>query len=72
MEGKKVIFTENEKESENADGVRGHLEAVGYSDYTPPRLYEKYIKRGIDIVLSFGGACSIIFSVDWHQSGYQD
>ena len=31
LEGKKVIFVENENEPENADGVRGHLEAVGES-----------------------------------------
>ena len=54
LEGKKVIFVENEDEPENADGARGHLEAVGNSDYQMG-FYEKYIKRGIDIVLSFGG-----------------
>lgn len=54
LEGKKVMFVENEEEPENADGVRGHLEAVGESKYSPS-FYEKYIKRGIDIVLSFGG-----------------
>lgn len=54
LEGKKVIFVENDNEPENADGVRGHLEAVGESAHVPG-LYEKYIKRGIDIVLSFGG-----------------
>lgn len=54
LEGKKVIFVENEDEPENADGARGHLEAVGNSDYRMG-FYEKYIKRGIDIVLSFGG-----------------
>lgn len=54
LEGKKVIFVENEEEPENADGVRGHLEAVGDSEHIPG-FYEKYIKRGIDIVLSFGG-----------------
>lgn len=54
LEGKKVIFVENEDEPENADGVRGHLEAVGSSDYRMG-FYEKYIKRGIDIALSFGG-----------------
>ena len=54
LEGKKVVFLENEAESENADGVRGHLEAVGDSDHKAG-FYEKYIKRGIDIVLSFGG-----------------
>lgn len=54
LEGKKVIFIENDEEPVNADGVRGHLESVGNSDYRPA-VYEKYIKRGIDIVLSFGG-----------------
>lgn len=54
LEGKKVVFVVNEEEPENADGARGHLEAVGDSDYAPG-FYEKYIKRGIDIALSFGG-----------------
>ena len=54
LEGKKVIFVENEEEPENADGVRGHLEAVGVSNHIPG-FYEKYIKRGVDIVFSFGG-----------------
>ena len=54
MEGKKVIFIENKKEPENADGVRGHLEAVGDSDYKES-FYEKHVKRVIDIILSFGG-----------------
>lgn len=54
MEGKKVIFVEDEKDARNADGVCGHLEAVGDSAFTPG-IYEKYIKRGLDIILSFGG-----------------
>lgn len=54
MEGKKVIFVESEEDEENADGVKGHLQAVGDSDYHPG-FYEKYVKRAIDIVLSFGG-----------------
>lgn len=54
LEGKKVVFVENEEELENADGVRGHLEAVGESEHIPS-FYEKYIKRGVDIILSFGG-----------------
>ena len=54
FEGKKVIFVEDEKDKENADGVKGHLEAVGDSVYKPS-IYDKYVKRGIDIVLSFGG-----------------
>ena len=54
MEGKKVRFVKNDDEPENADGVRGHLEAVGITDHRPG-FYEKYAKRCIDIVLSFGG-----------------
>ena len=54
LEGKKVVFVENENEPENADGVRGHLEAVGESSHQAG-LYEKFIKRGLDLILSFGG-----------------
>lgn len=54
MEGKRVVFVEDENDKENADGIRGHLEAIGYSDHKAG-VYEKYIKRGIDIILSFGG-----------------
>ena len=54
LEGKKVVFVENENEPENADGVRGHLEAVGESEHRRG-MYEKYIKRGLDVILSFGG-----------------
>ena len=53
-EGKKVIFVKDEDDPENADGVKGHLESVGNTTYHPS-LYNKYIKRGLDIVLSFGG-----------------
>lgn len=54
FEGKKVVFVEDENDAENADGARGHLEAVGDSDYHLG-FYDKYVKRGIDIILSFGG-----------------
>ena len=54
LEGKKVVFVENKNEPENADGVRGHLEAVGESSHQAG-FYEKYIKRGLDVILSFGG-----------------
>ena len=54
MEGKKVVFIEDDNDLENADGVRGHLEAIGDSDYCPG-FYEKYVKRALDVVLSFGG-----------------
>ena len=58
LEGKKVVFVEDENDPENADGTRGHLEAVGDSDYTPG-LYEKYIKRALDVILSFGGLVAL-------------
>ena len=54
LEGKKVIFVENENDAENADGVRGHLEAVGEISYQAG-FYDKYLKRAIDIVISFAG-----------------
>ncbi len=54
VEGKKVVFVENENEPANADGKCGHLQTVGESEHLPT-FYEKYIKRGFDIVLSFGG-----------------
>lgn len=54
MQGKKVIFVEDANDKENADGVRGHLEEVGSSDYKP-RVYEKVFKRAIDVVVSFLG-----------------
>lgn len=57
LEGKNVIFVEDNHEKENADGVRGHLEAVGDSKYTSG-FYGKYIKRAIDLFLSF---CGLIF-----------
>lgn len=54
MEGKKVRFVENDDEKENADGVRGHLEAIGLVDHKP-FFYERVFKRLVDIILSFGG-----------------
>ena len=54
MQGKMVRFVENPEEKENADGVRGHLEAVGRSSHRPS-FYEQYIKRALDICLSFCG-----------------
>ena len=54
FEGKKVVFIHDETEEINADGARGHLEAVGFSDYKES-FYGRYIKRFFDIVLSFGG-----------------
>lgn len=64
LEGKKVVFVEDENDKENADGIKGHLEAVGDSDYKP-NFYSKYVKRGMDIILSFGGlvVLSPVFAV---------
>lgn len=55
---KKVVFVEDENDAVNADGKQGHLEAVGESDYLPT-FYEKYIKRGFDVILSFGGMVAL-------------
>ena len=52
FEGKKVVLIEDKNDKENADGVKGHLEAIGDVEYNPT-FYEKKIKRAIDIVLSF-------------------
>ena len=52
MEGKKVFFVENQSEPANADGVCGHLEAVGVTCHHAG-FYERVIKRLFDIVLSF-------------------
>lgn len=54
MEGLRVKFVEDENDKENADGVKGHLEAVGKSEPVKG-LYAKYIKRIVDLILSFGG-----------------
>lgn len=51
-EGKKVVFAFDSKDDCNADGVRGHLEVVGNSDYKQS-FYVKYVKRIFDVVLSF-------------------
>ena len=52
--GKKVVFVQDDNDDENADGVRGHLEAVSVS-VQRQSLYSKYGKRMLDVVLSFGG-----------------
>ncbi|MDO4813225.1 MAG: sugar transferase [Eubacteriales bacterium] len=54
MEGKKVIFVEEENDKENADGVRGHLEAIDASEKRKG-FYENVVKRVLDVMLSFGG-----------------
>lgn len=64
FEGKKVVLVEGKDDKENADGVKGHLEAVGDSEYKPG-FYERKVKRAIDVVLSFGGlvVLSPVFAV---------
>lgn len=54
LEGKRVEFVEDENDPENADGVRGHLVAVGDSEQVGG-VYNRYIKRAIDKALSFCG-----------------
>ena len=54
VQHRKVIFVPNEEEPENADGARGHLEAVGDTEHKTG-IYELVIKRAFDIVLSFIG-----------------
>ena len=54
VQGRKVVFVENANDPVNADGKQGHLETVANTTHIPT-FYEKYVKRGMDIVLSFGG-----------------
>ncbi len=54
MEGKKVIFVEDENDPENADGYCGHLDAIGEAEYHPG-IYERFVKQSIDFVLSCCG-----------------
>ncbi len=54
MENKKVIFAEDDSDQENADGICGHLKAVGDVKYRPG-FYDRYVKRAIDISLSLMG-----------------
>ncbi len=54
MQGKMVRFVENPTEPENADGMRGHLEAIATS-FHRAGAYERIGKRILDIILSFGG-----------------
>ncbi|WP_455529185.1 sugar transferase [Ruminococcus sp.] len=58
MQGKKVVFVEDENDPLNADGFRGHLEAIGESEHFPT-VYERYIKRAFDVSLSFCGLVAL-------------
>ncbi len=54
MEGKRVEFINNPNEPANADGVCGHLEAVGQTIHRGT-FYERVWKRIFDLILSFFG-----------------
>ena len=54
LEGKSVRFVEDMSEKPNADGVCGHLEAIGDSEFKRS-FYDIFFKRVIDIVLSLLG-----------------
>ena len=54
FEGKTVRFVPDDQDPINADGVRGHLEVTGTARHIPS-FYEKYVKRGMDILLSLLG-----------------
>lgn len=58
LEGRRVEFVEDENDPENADGVRGHLVAVGNSEQVGG-VYNRYIKRAIDKALSFCGLVAL-------------
>ena len=66
MEGKMVRFVSTPDEPENADGMRGHLEAIGTSSHHAG-VYERFFKRLLDLVLSFGGLVllSPVFLLLW-------
>lgn len=57
MQGKKVVFVYDDSDKENADGVKGHLEAVGDSE--GKKSGYKFWKRIFDIVLSFGALVAL-------------
>ncbi len=54
MEGKRVVFIEYENDNKNADGIRGHLEAVGDSPKVKG-FYVNVVKRILDVIISFFG-----------------
>ena len=54
MEGKKVVFVEDDNDKENADGLKGHLEAIEDSEKIKG-VYVSFFKRMLDIIVSFFG-----------------
>ena len=71
LEGKNVIFVENENDKENADGVRGHLEAVDYSNYQSS-FYEKYVKTRNGFAHIIWRACYIKSNYGSNCVGYKN
>ena len=57
LEGKKVVFIEDENDEVNADGVRGHLEVVGESELIESSYC--HVKRALDVALSFVGLVTL-------------
>ena len=61
FEGKRVRFVPDENDPVNADGVRGHLEEIpGTQAVRSASFYERFVKRGMDLILSF--AAMIVLS----------
>ena len=58
IEGRTVVFIEDDNDPENADGLRGHLEAVGETKVSS-NYYQRYIKRALDTILSFAGLITL-------------
>jgi len=58
MQGKKVRFVEDESDPVNADGLHGHLVAVGETTHKAC-LYETFVKRFLDILFSFFGLVAL-------------
>jgi lipopolysaccharide/colanic/teichoic acid biosynthesis glycosyltransferase len=54
FEGKYVEFIENDEDKENADGLKGHLAAIG-SVSVSDNFYNDFVKRFLDILISFLG-----------------
>lgn len=59
FEGKRVVFVENENDVKNADGVKGHLEVIGEDIEYHSGIYNRFIKRVLDLLLSFCGLVAL-------------
>ena len=59
------VYRDDPNEKENADGVHGHLEAIGESCHKPS-LYEKYVKRSMDIFFMLWRTCYFVPAVSWN------